>query len=310
MQFTILGRTGLKVSVAGLGCGGSSRIGMRKYGSDHAAGIVRAAYDLEVNFFDTAHVYGTEPAVGKGLEGIKRDTYILSSKFPSANVNKPSDDFEKILDQSLTSLKTDYIDIYHFHGVMPENYAPVREKLISKMIKAKKDGKIRFIGITENFGSDTTHEMIKQAFKDDFWDVIMLGHNIINPSAVKRVLPYTMKKNIGTLDMFAVRSALSNPEQLIIDVAKILEAGQADPKLLPKEHTLDFLTRNGVAASIMEAAYRFCRHTKGIDVVLTGTSSKEHLKQNIEAIQKPKLPDEVLEKLDAMFGNVDVVSGQ
>ena len=310
MQFTTLGRTGLEVSVAGLGCGGHSRIGMKKYGIDHAAGIVRTAYDLGVNFFDTAHVYGTEPAVGKGLEGIKRDSYILSTKFPSGNVNKPEDDFEKILEQSLTSLKTDYIDIYHFHGVAPKDYVRVRERLIPKMEKAKKDGKVRFTGITELFGEDTAHEMVKQAFKDDFWDVVMLGYNIINPSAVKRVLPHTLKNNIGTLDMFAVRTALSNPEQLKVDVVKILEAGQADPELLPKEHTLDFLTGNGVAASIMEAAYRFCRHTKGIDVVLTGTSSIEHLRQNIEAIQKPKLPDVVLEKLDAMFGKVDVVSGQ
>ena len=310
MQFTTLGRTGLKVSAAGLGCGGHSRIGLNKYGVDHAADIVKNAYDLGINFFDTAHVYGTEPAVGKGLEGIRRDTYILSTKYPSGNVNRPEDDFEKILNQSLTSLKTDYIDIYHFHAVTPENYIHVRDKLIPKMDKAKKDGKIRFIGITEQFGSDTAHEMTKQAFQDDFWDVIMIGYNMINPSAAKRVLPHTLRNNIGTLDMFAVRSALSNPEQLRIDIAKILEAGQADPELLHRENALDFLVESGAAAGITEAAYRFCRHTAGIDVVLTGTSSLEHLKQNIIDIQKPKLPDAILEKLDAMFGNVDIVSGQ
>ena len=310
MQFTTLGRTGLKVSVAGLGCGGSSRIGMFKYGVDHAAGIVRSAYDLGVNFFDTAHGYGTEPAVGKGLEGIKRDSYVLSTKYPSRNFTKDDDDFGKLLEQSLKSLKTDYLDILHFHGVRPEDYDTVVEKLLPKMEKAKKEGKLRFMGVTEIFNSDTTHEMLKKALDQDLWDVIMVGYNIINPTAVNNVLKMTMEKNVGTLCMYAVRAALSNPEQLKIDIAKILDAGKGDPKLLPRENTLDFLVKDGTAASIMEAAYRFCRHTKGIDVFLTGTSSADHLKDNIASILKPKLPDEILEKLDAMFGSVDIVSGE
>jgi aryl-alcohol dehydrogenase-like predicted oxidoreductase len=60
METITLGRTGLKATVAGLGCGGFSRIGFGKYGLDHAAGIVRTAYDNGVNFFYTATVYGTQ----------------------------------------------------------------------------------------------------------------------------------------------------------------------------------------------------------------------------------------------------------
>jgi aryl-alcohol dehydrogenase-like predicted oxidoreductase len=110
--------------------------------------------------------------------------------------------------------------------------------------------------------------------------------------------------------MFAVRSALANPEQLKKDVMRILEQGQADPALVKTEGALDFLMQNNVAGSIMEAAYRFCRHTPGIDVVLTGTGSADHLKDNLASIQGPKLPDEILERLQAMFGNVDCVNGQ
>jgi aryl-alcohol dehydrogenase-like predicted oxidoreductase len=85
METTTLGRTGLRVTVAGPGCGGHSRLGLPSLGPDHAAGIVRAACDAGVNFFDTATAYGTRAAVGQGLRGVKREDYVLSTKFPYKN---------------------------------------------------------------------------------------------------------------------------------------------------------------------------------------------------------------------------------
>jgi aryl-alcohol dehydrogenase-like predicted oxidoreductase len=306
MERIVLGRTGLKVSVAGLGCGGFSRIGLEKYGLDHAAGIVRAAYDAGVNFFDTAAVYGTQGAVGKGLEGIPRTDYVLSTKFPYKN--RTGDDFRKALEESLRELRTDYIDIYHIHGVAPADYPLVRDTFVPLMQKAREEGKIRFPGITEIFGTDTAHEMFQTALPEDLFDVIMVGYNLLNPSAAKRVLPVTREKGVGVLCMFAVRRALSDPAQLKTDIGRILERAQADPALVTDEHSLDFLTRE--AGSIPEAAYRFCRHTPGIDVVLTGTGSAAHLRDNLRSIQKPELSGETLARLEAMFGAVDCVSGQ
>ena len=60
----------------------------------------------------------------------------------------------------------------------------------------------------------------------------------------------------------------------------------------------------------MEAAYRFCRHTPGIGVVLTGTGEKAHLMDNLRSLEEPKLPQNVLDRLAALFGGVDCVSGQ
>jgi aryl-alcohol dehydrogenase-like predicted oxidoreductase len=184
------------------------------------------------------------------------------------------------------------------------------EVLLPVMHKAQKRGKIRFIGITEQFGGDTSHAMLKQALPDNFFDVIMVGYNIINPSAAKTILPLAIEKNIGVQCMFAVRSALSNPEQLQVDIQRILAKNQADPALMEAHGTLEFLVSEKIANSIMEAAYRFCSNTPGIHVTLTGTGSVEHLRENILAIQMSALPDDILRKLDEMFGNVDCVSGQ
>jgi aryl-alcohol dehydrogenase-like predicted oxidoreductase len=281
---------------------------MGKFGLDHAAKIVRTAYDSGLNFFDTATAYGTQAAVGRGLEGIRRDSYILSTKFPYKN--KSPGEMSAALEESLRELKTDYIDIYHLHGVVPEDYPAVRDTFVPLMEKARREGKIRWLGITEVFALDTGHAMFQLSLPDNIFDVIMTGYNILNPSAAKRVLPAAIEHNVGVLCMFAVRQALHDPAQLKNDITKILENGQADPGLVKDEGVLDFLVESGAAGSIVEAAYRFCRHTEGIGVVLTGTGNIDHLGDNIAAIQKGPLPKEILEKLEALFGGVDCVSGQ
>ena len=81
MEYGTLGRTGLEVSVAGLGCGGNSKLGLASGRSEaQAVEIVRRALDLGVNFFDTAAAYGTEAVVGEGLRGVPRDRVVISTK--------------------------------------------------------------------------------------------------------------------------------------------------------------------------------------------------------------------------------------
>lgn len=312
MEKTTLGRTGLKVSVAGLGCGGFSRLGMFSDGIDNACRILRYAYENGVNFFDTAYLYGTQPAVGKAFEGVPRDRYIISSKFPYNNGKelKAAGDLESTLDTCLQELKTDYIDIFHLHGVTPQAYEKVRDRFYPELKKMQEKGKIRYIGITELFGYDNSHEALKLALADDLWDVTMVGYNIINPSAAKTILPLTKAKNVGTLCMFAVRNALSDPDMLKLDVKKMIENKQVDETVVKAENTLDFLIDNGYAGSVVEAAYRFCRHTDGIDVTLTGTSKTEHMADNLRHLSLPALPQAALDQLELMFGNVDCVSGQ
>src|SRR5438309_3029456 len=126
MEFTTLGKTGLEVSVAGLGCGGPSRLGMRNgpQSANHAIALVKQALDLGVNFIDTAQNYGTEPIVGKAIAGVPRDRVIISTKktLPAADHPSPEDEIKKGVEQSLKHLGTDYIDVYHLHGVEPKDY--------------------------------------------------------------------------------------------------------------------------------------------------------------------------------------------
>ena len=312
MEKIILGKTGLKVTVAGLGGGGHSRLGLPKYGEEHAAGVVRKAYELGVNFFDTAAVYKTEGAVGRGLEGVPRDSYTLSSKFPYGFDGNfaPAEELMRTLEDGLRALRTDYVDIYHIHGLIPKDYDRAMDMYYPVMQKAREQGKLRFFGVTERFAADTAHQMLQKAIAGDHFDVVMTGYNMLNPSAAKTVLPAAIQKGVGVLCMFAVRSALSDPARMQANLDRIAESGQGGPGFRPEAGVFDFLTKDGGAGSIIDAAYRFCRHSPGVGVTLTGTSNISHLEENLRSILAPPLPDSLMERLEALFGNVDCADSE
>lgn len=315
MDYIILGKTGLNVSVAGLGCGGHSRIGLSfDLGDDNAIKIIKTALELGVNFFDTAEGYSTESVLQKGLVGTKRDTIHISSKFSymdwQTHELQSEGSLTKSLDASLKKLKTDYIDIYHLHGVLPTLYNQAVERFMPEMDKAVQAGKIRFKAISEMFGRDTSHETLQMASDSDLFDVIMVGYNMMNYSAKTTILPKTMKKGIGTLDMFAVRTALSNPTRLHEIMDELVKNGEILKDSFDNDNPLGFIIESGAAPSIMNAAYRFCRHTKGMDLILTGTSSADHLRDNIASINDGPLPTEIITKIEELFKGIDSVSAQ
>ncbi len=312
MEYTILGRTGLRVSIAGLGCGGPSRLGQATGKSEQESiAVVRNAVNVGVNLIDTAEVYGTETIVGKALAEIPRDQIVLATKklLPAPDHTDPVGELRRGLEQSLRRLRMDYVDIYFLHGVRPEQYRHAYETFVPVLLRLREEGKIRALGITEAFIFDPQHNMLQQALTADCWDVMMVGFSLLNPSARTRVFPQTQQQNIGVLGMFAVRRALSQPAHLKALLDTLGRTGQIAPEVCAEEYPLGFLTAGGAASSIPEAAYRFCRHEPGIHTVLTGTGNIEHLRENITALLKPPLPQLDLQRLEQIFGSVDSVSG-
>lgn len=309
MEFTRLGRTGAEVSVVGLGCGGHSRLGMR-YGNsvEQAATVVRGAIDLGITFIDTAELYGSEEAVGLGIRG-RRDAVFLSTKTRSHTANGPLDaaGLRSKVEASLKRLGTDRIDLFHLHSVRAHEYRHCVDELLPELERLREAGKIRFRGITEAFGHETDHLMLKDALPDALFDVVMVGFNLLNPSARRSIFPLTHAHDVGTLIMFAVRRALSNPEALVA-VLENLEREGVVPLGTARER-LDFVADEPDIRSLVQAGYRFCRHEPGADVVLTGTGSLEHLRENVASILAPPLPRVILDRFAELFGELESVSG-
>lgn len=309
MDHTLLGRTGLEVSVMGVGCGGPSRMGQRSGKTEEeSVAIIRQALDAGINFIDTAEAYETEDIVGKAIQGIDRGSVVLSTKIKTWD-NLTPNDVKRSLEESLNRLGTDYIDIYHLHGVLLQDYDDLVSEIVPILQKMREQGKIRFIGITERFTLDPQHAMLQRALKDDLWDVMMVGFNILNQSARDLVFPKTVESNIGILIMFAVRLALSRPERLNELIRELIEKGQVNPSDVDGNDPLGFLVHEGGAVSLTDAAYRFCRYEPGAHVILSGTGNIAHLKANVESLSRPPLPREDLVKLKKLFQNVDSVSG-
>jgi L-galactose dehydrogenase len=151
--------------------------------------------------------------------------------------------------------------------------------------------------------------MLQAALAAPCWDVIMVGFSLVNPSARIRVLPRTQRQNLGVFGMFAVRRALSHPAHLKAVIAELRDRGQLPRGAWDDEEPLGFLLADGKAATLPEAAYRFCRHEPGIHTVLTGTGSVAHLTENVTALLKSPLAPEDLQRLADLFGRVDSVSG-
>jgi len=306
MDYTTLGRTGLRVSVAGLGCGGSSRLGMG-YGSStrEAARIVRLSLDLGVNFIDTAMIYGTEEAVGEALQGVPRDQVVVSTKSQIAIDERRLEPATIVanLEASLRRLRLEYVDIFHLHGVRPHHYAhalAVRETLL----QAQDAGKVRHIGITETGPFDHGHRMLRQALADGAFEVVMTAFHLLNQNTRALVLERARASGVGTLIMFAVRRLFSDPEMLRQTIRQLAAAGKVAQELARSHDPLGFLVYEGGASSVIDAAYRFVRHEPGVDVVLFGSGNPEHVRSNVDSILKPPLPDADRARIVALFGHL------
>ena len=312
MDTVILGRTGVEVSVAGLGCGGHSRLG-QSYGASTAASVdlVRRALDLGITYVDTAQGYGTEGIVGEAVAG-RRDGVVISSKASPRSrdgVVLDAAGLRAAVERSLAALDTDCVDVYHLHGVGDDEYDHCVDELVPELLRLRDAGAIRFLAISERFAADPGHVMLQRAVADDCWDVMMVGFNLLNQSARDRVFTATRELDVAVEVMFAVRRALSRDDELARVVQELVAEGHLDAGDVDLDEPLEFLVHDAGASSVVEAAYRFTRHEPGCHVVLTGTGNVEHLEENVRSICAPALPADDLARLRNVFGHLDHLSG-
>jgi len=307
MDYKPLGRTGLTVSVAGLGCGGNSRLGLgRGKSDDDAVALVRAALDEGVTFFDTAEAYGTEHVLGAAFSPADQARVVISTKSRVLRGTERMTAAEVVasLEGSLRRLKRDRVDVFLLHGVAPAHYDYVCEELAPALIAEKQKGKIGHLGLSETSPGDPGQTMLQRALDDPTWEVMMFAFHMMNQGARRDIFPRSMSQGVGTLLMFVVRNIFSRPGLLADTMRKLAAEGKVPADLAARDNPLDFLIHEGGASSLLDAAYRFARHQPGADVVLFGTSDIAHLRTNVASIVAPPLPADDVAKLRELFGHL------
>ena len=307
MQYRHLGRTGLTVSALGLGTGGMNRLG-QKQGLPAADSIrlVRGALDLGINVFDTAPSYmQSEALLGQALQGVPRDSYVLTTKFhPVRQGELPEPGaLRRSLEDSLRRLKTDHVDALLLHSIERPLYERIVERFVEPLHAVRDAGLARCVGMSDSFERDHEHEAARKALASNAFDVVMVGFNLLSPSAVQMVLPLAEERQAGVMAICAIRGVISNPAMLAGIVRQWKGEGLLASDAVPDEAPLDWLLGPGVE-SLTDAAYKFAATQPGVSCVMTGSANLEHLAANVRALDGPPLPADKVQRLLELFGPV------
>lgn len=259
MNYRKFGKTGVDVSALGFGM---MRLPMvdGKVNDEEAIRIVRDAIDSGVNYLDTAYVYHdgySEVVTGKILKNGYRDKARVATKSPVWSINSP-EEFDKILDVQRQRLDTDFIDFYLLHSLNAQSWKEnvLKHDLLSKISKAKADGRIGHIGFSFHDNLDLFKEII-DSFGDFEFCQIQLNYIDTEHQAGIEGLEYAYKKGLGVVVMEPLLGGrLANPPAEM-------------KKLLPEERTA------------AEWGLDFIWNRPEVSIVLSGMSNEQQAKDNV-----------------------------
>lgn len=191
---TVLGRTKLRVNKDGFGALPIQRVDMQT-----AKEILQKALESGINFFDTARMYtDSEEKIGAAL-GSKRKQFLLATKTMAATVEELWAD----LHTSLEKLQTDYVDIYQFHNPAVCPAPGDGSGLYEAMEQAKKEGKVRFIGLTNHRLS-----VARQAVESGRYDTVQYPFSYLSSGGEEELVGLCREKDVGFIAMKALSGGL------------------------------------------------------------------------------------------------------
>lgn len=313
MKYSVLGRTGLKVSQLSLGSGGGNPLGQRSpqpMTESDIRCLLHGALDLGVNMFDTAPGYDeSESILGRALKGVSRERFLMSTKVrllsrDRQTISKPQEVIDSV-ENSLKRLQVEHIDVLLMAGVLEGgHYDCIVNELWPVAQRLKDAGKVRFIGASESSSMDGSHQWLERLLKDDLVDAVMVAYNLINQSAENVVFPLCRENNVGAMAIYSVRRVFSSTQRLREVIADLEERNRIPRNSISLDNPLGWLP-DGPEDSLIRSAYRFSASHPAVSTVVTGTHNLEHLKFNIQALGDGPLPREKTHRLKEIFAEVD-----
>jgi aryl-alcohol dehydrogenase-like predicted oxidoreductase len=322
MEMRSFGRTGMRFSILGFGCGAVGGLMVRGDPADQERTVARAL-EAGVNYFDTAVQYGngaSEQNLGRVLKALKPANAVVGTK-----VRLKPEEFGRIgaaiaasLEGSLGRLGRERVDIFHLHnsigdaspGALTERQ--VLDEVVPAFDKLRREGKLRFPGLTAIGDTAALHRVIDAgAFAS-----AQVSYNMLNPSAgapppanypaqdYGRLLDHTTAAGTGTICIRVLAGgALSgSPERHPIASPPPEPIGSASSYAadLARARRLMPLVQEGFAANLTEAATRFAISHPGIGTILVGIATPQQFDTALAAVAKGPLPRAALDRLAAL----------
>src|ERR1700738_220869 len=323
MDLRGFGRTGMKLSLLGFGCGAVGGLMVRGDPLDQERTIARAIA-AGVNYFDTAVQYGdgeSEKNLGRVLGRLKPATAIVGTK-----VRLPSADFARIaqamaisLEGSLRRLQLDRVDIFHLHNAITEHgggealgVRQVLNEVVPVFERLREQGKTRFLGLTASGDTGALPRLIDSgAFHS-----AQVVYNMLNPSAAialppnypaqdyGRLFDHTAAAGVGVVGIrvlaggalsgAAERHPIAGPAPEPIGSAMSYDAD------LDRARRLIPLVKEGVDTSLTEAATRFALSHPAMGTILVGMATPQQFEDALAAVQQGPLPPAALARRAAL----------
>ena len=324
MEMRVFGRTGLRLSVLGFGCGAVGGLMVRGDPLDQERTIARAMA-AGVNYFDTAVQYGngeSEKNLGRVLHKLKPSDTVIGTKvrLPSASFGRIADAVATSLEESLTRLRRDQVDIFHLHNAITEtgggetlSVRQVLDGIVPTFERLRQQGKTRFLGLTAVGDTAALHQVIDAGA----FDSAQVVYNMLNPSAAcelpknypaqdyRQLFEQTRQAGVGVIGIRVLaggalsgstdRHPIASPPPEPIGSAMSYDADVARAqRLMP-------LVKEGFAASLTEAATRFAISHSGIGTILVGIATPHQFEDALAAVAKGPLPPAALERLSTLL---------
>jgi aryl-alcohol dehydrogenase-like predicted oxidoreductase len=326
MEYRVLGRTNLRVSALGFGCGNVGGLMIRGTRAERERAVARAL-DLGVNFFDTAPLYGdgvSEDHLGEALHTLKSQCLVATKvRLGPGGLSDPGATVTRSLETSLRRLRRDRVDLLQLHDPVRAARAdgqPGADEVLERILPAfetlRRAGKIGFVGMTAIGDTPAVHRVLGSGAVDS----AQVCFNLLNPTAGFGVPPGFPGQDFDRL-LDRTRAA-----RMGVVVIRVLAAGalsgeltrhpvavpEVDPIASGPDYAADVgraqalraLVTDGHAASLVEAALRFPLSSDAVSTVLLGYSSLEHLEGAVAAVGKGPLPPEALARLQACWAEM------
>jgi aryl-alcohol dehydrogenase-like predicted oxidoreductase len=323
MDTRTFGRTGMRLSILGFGCGAVGGLMVRGSPDDQDRAI-GLALDAGINYFDTAVQYGngvSETNLGRIMGARKPAGVAVGTKvrLPSAKFDSIGKAVADSMDGSLQRLRMDHVDIFHLHNPITLNggdeslsVAQVRNEVVPAFEALRAAGKTRFLGITAVGETAALHQIIDTGLLDS----AQVSYNMLNASAATalppdypaqdygRLFDHTQKAGVGVVGIRVLAAgALSG-------VAERHPVASAPPEPigsaysyqmdLERAHRLMPLVTEGFATTLAEAAIRFSIAHSAMGTILVGMATIEEFEASLAAVLKGPLPNVALDRLNAL----------